>query len=83
MLGYHSLGEDSPFCPGTPPGQAPPCAVYAGRYGQQVGGMHPTGMQSCLQIWTFVSVVLPNYNRTGLYAVKPTTSIEPELQCEL
>ena len=29
----------------TPP---PPCTVHAGRYGQQVGGMHPTGMQSCL-----------------------------------
>ena len=22
-------------------------AVHAGRYGQQTGGMHPTGMQSC------------------------------------
>ena len=32
----------------TPPqDQAPPCAVHAGRYGQQAGGMHPTGMQSC------------------------------------
>ena len=28
----------------TPP---PPCAVHAGRYGQQAGGMHPTGMLSC------------------------------------
>ena len=25
----------------------PPCAVHAGRCGQQVGGMHPTGMHSC------------------------------------
>ena len=25
--------------------QTPPCAVHAGRYGQQAGGMHPTGMQ--------------------------------------
>ena len=25
----------------------PPCAVHAGRYGQQAGGTHPTGMQSC------------------------------------
>ena len=24
-----------------------PHAVHAGRYGQQTGGMHPTGMQSC------------------------------------
>ena len=37
-----------------PPQQAPPEAgtppfptVHAGRYGQQAGGMHPTGMQSC------------------------------------
>ena len=30
----------------TPPPN-PPCAVHAGRYGQQAGGMHPTGMQSC------------------------------------
>ena len=33
-----------------PPGaDTPPCAVHAGRYGQQAGGMHPTGMQSCWQ----------------------------------
>ena len=23
----------------------PPCAVHAGRYGQQAGGMHRTGLQ--------------------------------------
>ena len=27
--------------------QVPPSAVHAGRYGQQAGGMHSTGMQSC------------------------------------
>ena len=27
--------------------QTPPPPVHAGRYGQQAGGMHPTGMQSC------------------------------------
>ena len=32
--------------------QHPPTGVHAGRYGQQVGGMHPTGMQSCLNIIT-------------------------------
>ena len=32
-----------------PPGkETPRCAVYAGRYGQQAGGMHPTGMQFLL-----------------------------------
>ena len=38
---------------GTPPphpsGQVhpPPGAVHAGKYGQQAGGTHPTGMHSC------------------------------------
>ena len=33
---------------GTPPGpDTPPRAVHAGRYGQQAGGTHPTGMHSC------------------------------------
>ena len=42
--------DTTPWEQAPPLDQAPPCAVYAGRYGQQVGGMHPTGMQSCLQI---------------------------------
>ena len=37
MLGYHTPPEAD-----TPPG-----TVHAGRYGQQAGSMHPTGMQSC------------------------------------
>ena len=34
-----------------PPGRYPTTqgAVHAGRYGQQAGGMHPTGMHSCLK----------------------------------
>ena len=55
MLGYHippgaDLLPPEQTPPGTsPPGSRhPPCAVHAGRYGQQAGGMHPTGMQSCL-----------------------------------
>ena len=31
-----------------------PSAVHAGRYGQQTGGTHPTGMQSCLILWTVI-----------------------------
>ena len=32
----------------VPPWQVhPPGAVHAGRYGQQAGGTHPTGMNSC------------------------------------
>ena len=27
---------------------SPPGAEHAGRYGQQAGGTHPTGMHSCL-----------------------------------
>ena len=53
MLGYHP-----PPGPGTPQEQTPrdqapspesgtPRAEHAGRYGQRVGGTHPTGMQSC------------------------------------
>ena len=40
--------EQTPPRADTPLGTGIPCAVYAGRYSQQVGGMHPTGMQSCL-----------------------------------
>ena len=28
----------------------PPSSVHAGRYGQQAGGTHPTGMHSCLEM---------------------------------
>ena len=43
-----SPGKETPPGKADPPVQGhPPCAVHAGRYGQQVGGMHPTEMQSC------------------------------------
>ena len=35
-----------------PPGKYTPGAVHAGRYGQQAGGTHPTGMHSYLNIST-------------------------------
>ena len=48
--------ENSPWSrhPPPPPGaDTPPSrAVHAGRYGQQAGGMHPTGMQSCLFVFS-------------------------------
>ena len=31
----------------SPGGRHPPSTLHAGRYGQEAGGMHPTGMQSC------------------------------------
>ena len=44
-----------------PPEQThPPGAVHAGRYGQQAGGTHPTGMQSCFK-WNIQSMA--NYPR--------------------
>ena len=55
-----SLGQGNIFAPvchsvhrggawaGTPPGKySPRQVVHAGRYGQQAGGTHPTGMHSC------------------------------------
>ena len=52
----HPPGPGTPRSRHPPPEQTPPpgadplCAVHAGRYGQQAGGMHPTGMQSCMCI---------------------------------
>ena len=45
----------------NPPGQVPPPpagtpplgAVHAGRYGQEAGGTHPTGMHSCFHNFIF------------------------------
>ena len=70
--GADPLGADTPqeqTLPGadTPPPRAdtpgsrhPPATVHAGRYGQQAGGTHPTGMQSCLfwqqEVFFFLSV---------------------------
>ena len=43
MLGYHPPDQT------PPPHQAHPHgAEHTGRYGQRAGGMHRTGMQSCL-----------------------------------
>ena len=40
MLGYIPPGADTPE-------QTPPSTVHAGRYGQQAGSTHPTGMHTC------------------------------------
>ena len=58
----HPLGPGTPFWdqvhpPGTrytPQAGTSPRAVHAGRYGQQAGGTHPTGMHSyskCVWVW--------------------------------
>ena len=52
----HPTGPSTPLDQATPLGpdplspwtRHPPCAVHAGRYGQQMGSTHPTGMHSCL-----------------------------------
>ena len=50
---------DNPPDQAPPPWeQTPPCAVHAGRYGQQADGMHATGMQSC-------SLCSPYYRHAG------------------
>ena len=41
----HPWQGDRPWQGRPPARQILPCAVHAGRYGQQAGGMHPTGMQ--------------------------------------
>ena len=42
----HPWQDRHPPWQGDSPWQGDPsCAVHAGRYGQQAGGMHPTGMQ--------------------------------------
>ena len=63
---YTPPGPGTPPRPGTPPprgtrytpqdqvhppDQVHPRAVHAGRYGQQAGGTHPTGMHSCCTIF--------------------------------
>ena len=48
--GGEYLGRYPPGSGTPPPDQVhPPGAVHAGRYGQQAGGTHPTGMHSCLK----------------------------------
>ena len=58
----------------TPPLAAyPPGAVHAGRYGQQAGGKHPTGMHTCMYIILdkdidkrrHVSLMYGNSHRSG------------------
>ena len=54
MLGYTPPGADTPQektpLGANPPvsSNPPPRAVHAGRYVQQAGGTHPTGMHTCL-----------------------------------
>ena len=70
MLGYHTPRLGSPRSRHPPgadtPRSRPPCAVHAGRYGQQAGGMHLTGMQSCV----ILSVQFARTNQSKLLTHK-------------
>ena len=43
--------EQTPLGADTPQSRTPPGPEHAGVYGQRAGGRHPTGMQSCLEIY--------------------------------
>ena len=46
-----SMGADTPGSRNhLPQSRHPPCSVNAGRYGQQAGGMHPTGIHTSLSV---------------------------------
>ena len=45
--GADTQEEQTPLGSRHPPGADSPGAQHAGRYGQRVGGTHPTGKQSC------------------------------------
>ena len=46
-LGRHPPQEDTRKTPQEDTRNPPLGAVHAGRYGQQAGGIHPTGMHTC------------------------------------
>ena len=48
---YTPQNQVHPLGPGTPPDHLHPEGVHAGRYGQQAGSTHPTGMHSCVMIF--------------------------------
>ena len=51
MLGHTPPGPEAGIPPGPEAG-TPPDTVHAVRYGKQVGGTHPTGMQSSVLRFT-------------------------------
>ena len=95
MLGYHTRlarrpppwqgdplpGKETP-CLGkdTPRGQETPRTVHAGRYGQQAGGMHPTGMQSCFKFKTFIFFSLQQLKQENHELRMRSETIESEYE---
>ena len=76
--GRYTPWAGTPHWAGTPPWQIhPPCtytptprAVYAGRYGQQAGGTHPTGMHS-----SFASLLSDITVHKNLLSTKPSIEV--------
>ena len=58
----HPPGVDTPM--------HPHCAVHAGRYGQQAGGTHPTGMHSCRIIVSIQNIVVTRVILISFHFVK-------------
>ena len=59
----HTPGADTPQ-EQTPP----PCAVHAGRYGQQAGGTHPTEMHTCCLKIDFAQNTIIEFQFLGSWA---------------
>ena len=80
-------GKETPPHPPPPmTKQTPPCAVHAGRYGQQAGGMHPNGMQFLLTLnflgYFVVMITLFIYlqQNTFIHIKHPITNINCSFQ---
>ena len=58
-------GKEAPW-QDTHPSKAPPSAVHAGKYGQQAGFMHPTGMEF---LFTHIFTRKKNLNVWYLYCI--------------
>ena len=63
-------GKENPLARRPPLArQTPPCAVHAGRYGQQVGGMHPTGMHFLFSI--YISLIKCGFSKKKVLKIWP------------
>ena len=61
-------GAVTPLGPGTPP----PGAVHAGRYGQQAGVTHPTGMHSSYKVfWPKAGLASRPYGQASFHDLNP------------
>ena len=65
-----------PSRPDIPWSRHPTRAVHAGRYGQQVGGTHPTGMHTCYNVNLFQEMLNKTDDR-GYSAIQWATCMFP------